>query len=72
MLTKKDFFELTQIFATKDELKQMEDRMIGRFDAVMYELQSGREDRAALVYRNSEHFDKLENHEKRLIKLETE
>jgi hypothetical protein len=76
MLTKKDIHFLRtefkqelladcqHIFATKEE-------MITRFDAVMHELQGIREDMAALIYRNREHSDSLEDHEQRLVKLES-
>lgn len=72
MLTKKDihflkteFVEhLKQVFVTKEEF-------ITRFDAVMYELQAIREEMAAITYRSREHSDQLDDHEKRLIQLET-
>jgi hypothetical protein len=56
--------EFKQVFVTKDEF-------ITRFDAVMYELKAIREDIAAVLYRNTIHSDTLENHEERLVSLES-
>jgi hypothetical protein len=62
-------------FASKDDLVGLKEvlvgEMIARFDAVMSELKLIREELAAMTYRQHGHSDQLENHEKRLTKLES-
>lgn len=70
MLTKKDVAHLQTIFATKNELVEVKEEMITRFDAVMFELKAIREDMAAMLYRQREHSDQLEEYENRLSILE--
>lgn len=71
MLTQRDITRLETLFATKEELQDVRNDMITRFDAVMFELKAIREDFAASTYRQSIHSDTLENHEERLTSLET-
>lgn len=71
MLTQKDITRLETLFATKEELQDVRNDMITRFDAVMFELKAIREDLAASTYRQIIHSDTLENHEERLTTLET-
>jgi hypothetical protein len=59
---------MLKTFVTLDEFK---DEMSTKFDAVISEIKAMREDMAAMLYRQREHSDQLDNHEVRLGKLKT-
>ncbi|MFH2118552.1 MAG: hypothetical protein ABII10_02355 [Candidatus Paceibacterota bacterium] len=79
MITKQDITKLTKIFATKQEMNdrfiEMENKIrvlfLERFDEVMFELKTIREEQVVGGYRQAEHSDQLENHEGRITKLES-
>lgn len=75
MLTKTDINQLKTIFVTKgefkEEIKLLREEFITRFDAVMFELKAMREEMSAMLYRQREHSNQLENHEERLAEVET-
>lgn len=70
--TKKGLDKLGLVSATKKDLEKFlsRDEFITKFDALMYELKAIREEFVVGSYRRRENTDAIENHERRLAKLE--
>ncbi len=54
------------------KLIDFSDKILTAIDAVMGEIKTMREEHAAFAYRQSKHSDQLEDHETRVVKLETQ
>jgi len=66
MLTKTDISKLREVFATKDEFKEIKNNIISFKDEILQEIIKLRDDITVVIgYR-----DMIEDHEQRIIKLE--
>lgn len=57
-------------FATKDDLHTLENKVMGKLDYIVAELETIREDREFAVYQTRELREDVDDHEQRLKKLE--
>ena len=79
MITDKEIIKLAKTFITKQEMSdrfiELEDKIrvlfLEKFDEVIFELKTIREEQIIGGYRQSEHSDQLENHGERITKLES-
>ncbi len=58
-------------FVSKEEFRETMNRVFQNFDVIVGEIRAMREELAALSYRQQEHTFQLENHESRLITIES-
>ncbi|MBI4974180.1 hypothetical protein HZC27_06245 [Candidatus Roizmanbacteria bacterium] len=67
MITNADVKKLKDVFATKDEMKELRNDVIGFKDAILHEITKLREDITVVIgYR-----DMIEDHENRIGKIES-
>ena len=63
---------LEEKFVTKEEFQRTMDRVFQNFDIIIGEIKAIREELAALSFRQQEHSAQIENHEVRLVTIESE
>jgi hypothetical protein len=69
-ITNKDIDKLKEVFATKDDLKDLKNDMLGGLDKVMGELEKAREDRIFAIGKDREQDQRIDHLEKRVERVE--